>query len=200
MIVHPSSPIQTLQFEPTTKAIGAQLTPLSEFRFFAYDFRSRPYSKSTRPVRAFAVTLPWFSVAGSSRDLCQSPRIPQSAGIWGVFEMIRPEFPPTLSISPRIPLFSGPVGRNSAQNSRPLKANTLARYETLVLLIAAQTDVVAAIQVGLVRGRFVEIKTARQAIAAVTQGGLVGRALRMCSTGSDWVDWLLSGSVVYGTW
>ncbi|KAK6964784.1 hypothetical protein R3P38DRAFT_3246883 [Favolaschia claudopus] len=33
MVVHPSSPIQTLQFEPTPKAIGGGLTALPEFRF-----------------------------------------------------------------------------------------------------------------------------------------------------------------------
>ncbi|KAK6984352.1 hypothetical protein R3P38DRAFT_2794583 [Favolaschia claudopus] len=59
----PCNSIQTLQFEPIPKAIGAQLTVLSEFRFSPYGFRLRPCSKSTRPVRAFAVTLPWFRFA-----------------------------------------------------------------------------------------------------------------------------------------
>ncbi|KAK6981083.1 hypothetical protein R3P38DRAFT_3234569 [Favolaschia claudopus] len=51
------SPAQTLQFEPIPKAIGAQLTELSQFRFSPYGFPPSQYSMSTRPVRVFAVIL-----------------------------------------------------------------------------------------------------------------------------------------------
>ncbi|KAK6969087.1 hypothetical protein R3P38DRAFT_2814845 [Favolaschia claudopus] len=51
------TPAQTLQFEPIPKAIGGGLTVLLQFRFLPYDFGSSQYSTSTRPGRAFAVTL-----------------------------------------------------------------------------------------------------------------------------------------------
>ncbi|KAK6981003.1 hypothetical protein R3P38DRAFT_3174249 [Favolaschia claudopus] len=51
------SPAQTLQFEPIPKPIGAQLIVVVRIRSKLYGFPPSQYSKSTRPVRAFAVTL-----------------------------------------------------------------------------------------------------------------------------------------------
>ncbi|KAK7050779.1 hypothetical protein R3P38DRAFT_2764052 [Favolaschia claudopus] len=51
------TPAQTLQFEPIPKPIGAQLIVVVRIRSKLYGFPPSQYSKSTRPVRAFAVTL-----------------------------------------------------------------------------------------------------------------------------------------------